>query len=60
MSLEIKKFDMSKIQFRTDANGNPIIITIGKRDTGRRWLVNDPKYYDKNNKQNEDEKVRPS
>lgn len=60
MSLQIKKFDMSKIQFPTDANGNPIIITIGKRDTGRTWLVNDPKYYDKNNKQNEDEKVRPS
>jgi hypothetical protein len=47
MTLPLKKFDMSKI---VDASGNPIQVLIGKRVTGRSWIINDQKLYDENNK----------
>jgi hypothetical protein len=50
MSLQLKKFDMSSIKFKNDASGNPIQVLIGKRVTGRSWIINDQKLYDENNK----------
>jgi hypothetical protein len=50
MSLPLKKFDMSTIKFPLDASGNPIQVLIGKRVTGRSWIINDQKLYDENNK----------
>ena len=51
MSLEIKKFDMSKIQFKDETSRNQILSIINKRGVGRRWIIKDQKYYDENNKQ---------
>ncbi len=45
MSLPIKKFDMKKLlKSNYDASGNPIpiIIPIGKRDTGMSWIYKGP------------------
>lgn len=45
MSLELKKFDMRKIRFSaTDSNG-PVVVLIGRRDTGKSFLVRDLLYY---------------
>jgi hypothetical protein len=43
MSLQLKKYDMSKI---VDASGN-LKTLIGKRDTGISWIQRDIKYNDK-------------
>lgn len=45
MSLELKKFDMKSISFKAnDANG-PVIVLIGRRQTGKSYLVRDLLYY---------------
>jgi hypothetical protein len=48
MSLELKKFDMKTIQFKPDENKGPVIVLIGKRDTGKSFLVRDLLYYQQN------------
>ena len=45
MSLELKKFDMKKITFKPDENKGPVIVLIGRRDTGKSYLVRDLLYY---------------
>jgi hypothetical protein len=41
MTLELKKFDMRHISFRPDENKGPVIVLIGRRDTGKSFLVRD-------------------
>jgi hypothetical protein len=41
MSLELKKFDMRTITFKPDENKGPVIVMIGRRDTGKSFLVKD-------------------
>lgn len=41
MNLELKKFDMRKIRFDPAENKGPVIVLIGRRDTGKSFLVND-------------------
>jgi hypothetical protein len=45
MTLELKKFDMKKISFRPDENKGPVVVLIGRRDTGKSYLVRDLLYY---------------
>jgi hypothetical protein len=45
MNLELKKFDMRKINFDPNANQGPVIVLIGRRDTGKSFLVKDLLYY---------------
>ena len=45
MTLELKKFDMKSIQFKPNENKGPVVVLIGKRDTGKSFLVRDLLYY---------------
>jgi hypothetical protein len=45
MSLELKKFDMKSISFKPNENKGPVIVLIGKRDTGKSFLVRDLLFY---------------
>ena len=45
MTLELKKFDMRKISFKPDENKGPVVVLIGRRDTGKSFLVRDLLYY---------------
>ncbi len=45
MTLELKKFNMSSIEFKPDENKGPVIVLIGRRDTGKSFLVRDLLYY---------------
>ena len=45
MTLELKKFDMRHITFKPDENKGPVIVLIGRRDTGKSFLVRDLLYY---------------
>ena len=45
MTLELKKFDMKNISFRPDENKGPVIVLIGRRDTGKSYLVRDLLFY---------------
>jgi hypothetical protein len=45
MTLELKKFDMKTISFKPDENKGPVIVLIGRRDTGKSYLVRDLLYY---------------
>lgn len=45
MTLELKKFDMRNITFRPDENKGPVIVLIGRRDTGKSFLVKDLLYH---------------
>jgi hypothetical protein len=41
MSLELKKFDMKSISFKPNENKGPVVVLLGKRDTGKSFLVRD-------------------
>tara|TARA_B100002019_G_C21111172_1_gene518482 strand:+ start:39 stop:872 length:834 start_codon:yes stop_codon:yes gene_type:complete len=41
MTLNLKKFDMKRITFLKDENKGPVIVLIGRRDTGKSFLVKD-------------------
>ena len=41
MTLELKKFDMRWITFKADENKGPVVVLIGRRDTGKTFLVRD-------------------
>lgn len=43
--LELSKFSMRNISFRPDENKGPVIVLIGRRDTGKSYLVKDLLYY---------------
>jgi|TARA_Y100000022_G_scaffold199071_1_gene210726 hypothetical protein len=45
MTLELKKFDMKSISFKPNENKGPVIVLIGRRDTGKSFLVRDLLYY---------------
>ena len=45
MSLELRKFDMKTITFKPDENKGPVIVMIGRRDTGKSYLVRDLLFY---------------
>ena len=41
MTLELKKFNMNQITFNANENKGPVIVLIGRRDTGKSYLVRD-------------------
>jgi hypothetical protein len=45
MTLELKKFDMKSISFKPEENSGPVVVLIGRRDTGKSYLVRDLLYY---------------
>jgi len=45
MNLELAKFEMKAISFRPDENKGPVIVLIGRRDTGKSFLVQDLMYH---------------
>ena len=45
MNLQLKKFNIKQITFRPDENKGPVIVLIGRRDTGKSFLVRDLLYY---------------
>jgi hypothetical protein len=46
MVLDLKKFSMSNINFSAqEASNGPVIVLIGRRDTGKSYLVRDLLYY---------------
>jgi hypothetical protein len=45
MTLELKRFDMRSITFKPDENKGPVIVMIGRRDTGKSFLVRDLLYH---------------
>lgn len=45
MALELKKFDMRSISFKPDENKGPVVVLIGRRDTGKSYLVRDLLFY---------------
>jgi len=45
MTLELKKFNMRDISFKADENKGPVVVLIGRRDTGKSYLVRDLLFY---------------
>ena len=45
MNLELGKFDMKQISFKPNENKGPVIVLIGRRDTGKSFLVRDLLYH---------------
>ena len=45
MTLDLKKFSMKTIKFDQNKNEGPVIVLIGRRDTGKSFLVKDLLYY---------------
>lgn len=45
MNLELKKFNMKNIKFNLDDSNGPVIVMIGRRDTGKSFLVRDMLYH---------------
>ena len=45
MNLELKKFDMKTITFKANEAKGPVVVLIGRRDTGKSFLVKDLLYY---------------
>ena len=44
-SLELKKFDMRNISFKPNESKGPVVVLIGRRDTGKSFLVRDLLFY---------------
>ena len=47
MTLELKKFSMANITFKKDENKGPVVVLIGRRDTGKSFLVRDLLFHHK-------------
>jgi hypothetical protein len=45
MTLELRKFDMKTISFKPNESKGPVVVLIGRRDTGKSFLVRDLLYY---------------
>jgi hypothetical protein len=45
MNLELKRFDMKSISFKPNESKGPVVVLIGRRDTGKSFLVRDLLYY---------------
>jgi hypothetical protein len=41
VNINLSKWDMNNIRFHRDENKGPVIVMIGRRDTGKSYLVND-------------------
>tara|TARA_Y100000389_G_C17391312_1_gene480041 strand:+ start:118 stop:951 length:834 start_codon:yes stop_codon:yes gene_type:complete len=48
MTLQLKKFDMKNITFKPNENKGPVVVLIGRRDTGKSFLVRDLLYHHQN------------
>ena len=44
-ALELRKFNMKEITFKKEENKGPVIVMIGRRDTGKSFLVRDLLFY---------------
>lgn len=47
-SLDLKKFDMRSIVFDKNENKGPVIILIGRRETGKSYIVKDLLFHHQN------------
>lgn len=45
MALSLKKFDPRSIKFRCEDKDAPVIVLLGKRNTGKSYLIKDLLYY---------------
>ena len=45
MTLELRKFNMRDITFKANENKGPVVVLIGRRDTGKSFLVRDLLFY---------------
>jgi len=45
MNLELSKFNMKNISFKPNESKGPVVVLIGRRDTGKSFLVKDLLYY---------------
>ena len=45
MNLELQKFNMRSITFKPNENKGPVIVLVGRRDTGKSYLVRDLLFY---------------
>lgn len=45
MSLQLRKFDMRRISFNPNAAQGPTILMLGKRNTGKSFLISDLLFY---------------
>lgn len=45
MNLELKKFDMRWISFKPNESKGPVVVLIGRRDTGKSFLIRDLLFY---------------
>jgi AAA+ ATPase superfamily predicted ATPase len=45
MTLELKRFDMKSISFKPNESKGPVVVLIGRRDTGKSFLVRDLLFY---------------
>ena len=45
MNLELNRFDMKSISFKPNESKGPVVVLIGRRDTGKSFLVRDLLYY---------------
>jgi len=45
MNLELKKFAMKSISFKPNETKGPVVVLIGRRDTGKSFLVRDLLFY---------------
>jgi len=45
MTLELKRFEMKQISFHPDETSGPVVVLIGRRDTGKSYLVRDLLFY---------------
>ena len=48
MNLNLGKFDMKSISFKPDESKGPVVVLIGRRDTGKSFLVRDLLFYHQN------------
>ena len=48
MTLELKKFDLRNISFKPNENKGPLVVLIGRRDTGKSFLVRDLLFHHRN------------
>lgn len=45
MNLELKRFDMRWISFKPNESKGPVVVLIGRRDTGKSFLIRDLLFY---------------
>lgn len=43
--MKMRRFDMTQIRFHPEENKGPVIVLIGRRDTGKSYLVQDLLYF---------------